>query len=112
MELLTEELREQLPPLYRQTGNKNPYVYIKYFLPDSYWTWFVTEGSPEGNDYLFYGYVIGFEREWKSFYLSELEIEEGPTGLPLERDLQFKQDSFSTVIQKYKEEHDGTSRLQ
>ncbi len=35
--------------------------------------WFATEGEAIENDFLFYGYVVGFEREWGYFSLSELE---------------------------------------
>src|SRR5579864_3913161 len=53
MELLPEELRKSLPPLYSQEGNDDPTVHIKFFTPDSNWTWFVTEGSEEDGDFRF-----------------------------------------------------------
>ena len=64
MPLLPEELRKQLPPLYTQEREPNPMVYLKFFLPSSGWTWYVTEGQPEGEDYLLFGFVFGFEGEW------------------------------------------------
>jgi hypothetical protein len=64
MELLTEELRRSLPALYSQEGNPDPVVHIKFFTPDSNWPWYVTEGSAEEDGFIFFGYVIGFEREW------------------------------------------------
>ncbi len=33
MELLTEELRQQLPPLHGQENDPDPVVYIKFFHP-------------------------------------------------------------------------------
>ena len=90
MELLPDELRQRLPPLYSQEGVKDPIVYIKFFTPDSNWTWFVTEGSAEGEDFIFFGFVIGFEREWGYFALSELSQAQGPAGLKVERDLHFQ----------------------
>ena len=98
MELLTEELRRGLPALYSQEGNPDPVVHIKFFTPDSNWTWYVTEGSAEGDDFLFFGYVIGFEREWGYFHLSELLESLGPMGLPIERDIYFKPGPFSLVV--------------
>ena len=98
MELLTEELRRGLPALYSQEGNLDPVVHIKFFTPDSDWTWYATEGSPEGDDFIFFGYVIGFEREWGYFHLSELMESLGPMGLPIERDLYFKPGPFSQVV--------------
>ncbi len=71
--LLTEELTKALPKLREQEGSKDPIVYAKFFFPASEWTWFVTEGETENSDFLFYGYVIGFESEWGYFSLSELE---------------------------------------
>ena len=63
MRLLTKELRQQLPPLYAQENEKDPMVYAKFFTPDSSWTWFVTEGSAQDGDFIFFGFVIGFERD-------------------------------------------------
>jgi len=43
MKLLTEELRQKLPPLYAQDGKGGKAVaYVKYFTPSSNWTWLVT----------------------------------------------------------------------
>ena len=47
MELLTAELRQQLPPLYAQEHARDPIVYAKFFTPSSNWTWYVTEGSAQ-----------------------------------------------------------------
>lgn len=58
MELLTDELRKILPPLYSQDGEEDPVVYVKFFTPDSNWTWYVTEGSEEDGEFRFFGYVI------------------------------------------------------
>jgi hypothetical protein len=39
MELLTAELRQNLPALYSQEPDPNPVVRCKFFTPDSNWTW-------------------------------------------------------------------------
>ena len=101
MQLLTEELRRSLPPLYAQEKVEDPIVHIKFFTPDSSWTWFATEGSQEEDDFIFFGYVIGHFPEWGYFALSELEEARGPLGLPIERDLDFKLAPFSQVKQRY-----------
>lgn len=98
MKLLTEELRRSLPPLYAQEQVEDPIVHVKFFTPDSNWTWYATEGSPEKDDYIFFGYVIGFAREWGYFSLADLESACGPLGLPIERDLYFKPGPFSQVV--------------
>lgn len=98
MKLLTEELRQRLPPLDSQEAEANPLVHAKFFTPDSSWTWWVTEGSPEGNDFRFFGFVQGFEEEWGYFLLSELETATGPLGLHVERDLYFTPGPFTDVL--------------
>lgn len=97
MQLLTEELRAQLPKLYEQENVSDPIVHIKFFTPDSNWTWFVTEGQEEDDDFRFFGYVIGMEAEWGYFLLSELQAARGPLRLPIERDLYFEPCPFSTL---------------
>lgn len=89
MELLPAELRQSLPPLYSQENVDDPIVHIKFFTPDSNWTWYVTEGSPDEDDFRFFGYVVGFEEEWGYFLLSDLASARGPMNLQIERDLYF-----------------------
>lgn len=102
MQLLTKELRQQLPPLYAQEAEDDPVVHAKFFTPDSQWTWYVTEGSPEGDDFRLFGYVRGLESEWGYFLLSELEQARGPLGLPVERDLYFRPGRFTAVLEAEK----------
>jgi len=104
MQLLTAELRASLPPLYSQEKNENPVVHLKFFCPWSNWTWFATEGSAEEDDFIFFGYVVGFEEEWGNFCLSEMEDARGPGGLCIERDLYFRPGLFSEVIQRFRKE--------
>lgn len=93
--LLDLELRKALPKLRTQDGSKDPTVYAKFFHPASGWTWFVTEGDErENGDFLFFGYVIGVEREWGYFGLRELEEVE-VSGFRIERDIFFAPTHFS-----------------
>ena len=89
MQLLSEELRAQLPPLYGQEDESDAMIYAKFFTPWTGWTWYVTEGSQQEEDFIFFGYVIGFEGEWGYFSLNELESVRGPGRLTIERDLHF-----------------------
>lgn len=98
MKLLTEELRARIPPLYSQERESDPVVHARFFTPDSNWTWWVTEGQLEGEDYRFFGFVQGLEDEWGYFLLSELESARGPLGLAIERDLYFEPGPVSQVI--------------
>jgi len=94
MELLTKEVREQLPPLYSQEQEADPLVICKFFTPDSTWTWYALEF--DGVD-VFFGLVIGLEQELGYFLLSELRQARGPLGLPIERDIRFKPTRLSEV---------------
>ena len=96
MKLLTKELRKKLPPIGSTDGaGEEAVAQVKFFTPDSSWTWFAVEGGPvldeEGNevDFELFGLVYGQEREMGYFLLSELESVKGPLGLAIERDLYF-----------------------
>lgn len=96
--LLTETLKEQLPPLYSQQGNPDPDVVCKFFTPDAQWTWYVLEYDPRED--LFFGYVEGIESELGYFTLSELQSIRGYLGLPVERDLYFTPCKLSEIQAK------------
>jgi hypothetical protein len=85
MKLLTKEIRRKLPPLYSQDGKGGKAMaHVKFFTPDSSWTWYATEF--DGQD-TFFGLVDGLDKELGYFSLAELEQVKGPMGLPIERDL-------------------------
>jgi hypothetical protein len=84
-----DEVRNSLPKLYAQEQTKDPIVYVKLFCPWNQWTWFATEGEQQDGDFIFFGYVIGQEREWGYFSLNELSSVTGPYGLKIERDIHF-----------------------
>jgi len=72
-ELLPKELKDALPRNSDQEWNKNPTVYAVFQFQLSGWLWFATEGEAIDDDFLFFGYVVGLEREWGYFCLSDLE---------------------------------------
>jgi Protein of unknown function (DUF2958) len=98
MRLLTVELRQRLPPLYSQEAEAEPTVYAKFFMPGTGWTWYVTEGGEQEGDFLFFGFVVGFESEFGYFLLSELESVTTPLGLHVERDLSFREGKLTDVV--------------
>jgi len=100
MELLPEEVRKSLPPLYAQEGVPDHIVHVKFFTPDANWTWYATEGSAEEDDFIFFGYVIGLENEWGQFSLNELRSIRGPLGCPIERDLYLTPGPISEVLRR------------
>lgn len=98
MKLLIEELRAKLPVLYTQEAEANPIVYAKLFLPGTGWTWYITEGQEQDRDFLFFGFVMGLESEFGYFLLSELESVRSPLGLPVERDVSFREGRLTDVV--------------
>lgn len=113
MLLLTQEIRNQLPPLYTHENTPDPIAIVKFFSPYSNWTWWVWEGSPVDEDgimigpgeskkpavdFLCFGAVQGFEFELGYISLNELEHARGPLGIPgVERDLYFKPIPLSQI---------------
>jgi DUF2958 family protein len=92
MKSLTKAIEAKLEkfPLYSHDGCKRPDVIVKFFTPDSNWTWYVTEGNKtETGDWEFFGLVEGFESELGYFTLSDLQSAKGPLGLSIERDKYF-----------------------
>jgi hypothetical protein len=88
MELMPGEIRAVLPPIRSQESKGlDAIAPVKYFTPDSSWTWYATEF--DGDDYLF-GLVSGYEVEYGYFTLSELEEVRGGLNLPIERDLYYE----------------------
>ena len=89
MKLLTEEIIKALPPLYT-TDNiqlEDKVVICKFFIPGTYWSWFVFEGQVEEDDFCFFGMVHGHEKEMGYFYLFELNNVKNSLGISIERDL-------------------------
>ena len=75
-------------------------VLVKFFTPDSNWTWFAVSASqdPDTLDVQFFGLVDGLEKELGYFWLSELERVRGPFGLAVERDLYWNPVPLSTLM--------------
>jgi hypothetical protein len=96
--LLSSNLSYLLPPLYSQLSMDDPKVYARFCAPDLNWAWYVIEGSPEDDDYRFFGYFCGDANEWREFTLSELEAIRGPWGHAVEPDLAFAPQTFLNVL--------------
>jgi len=93
--LIPKEILDTLPPLYATEKMSNPIVHVKLFTPDSNWSWFIMEYSPQ--EKLCFGLVQGQEEELGYFTLKELEEVRGAMGLPVERDLYFKPVKLSEI---------------
>ena len=97
MPLLDAQLRGRLPPLYSQEADPNPMVYAKFSL-GTRWAWYVFEGQPEGQDYVFFGFVSGRESEFAQFRLSDLEAMRSLIGQGVQRDLTFPEGRLTDVV--------------
>ena len=89
MKLITKAIEKKLPALYSQEKTKDPVCKLKFFTPDSSWTWYVLEAEKQENDWLFFGKVVSHlcpEGELGYFSLNELKEVRGGLGLPIERD--------------------------
>ncbi len=119
MELFPPEIRRLIPGFRRDDDSPGgrALAIIKYFTPDSHWTWHATEacaivkhadestteepadytGDGDIVDHMFFGLVQGFEKELGYFCLSELRQSRGALGLPIERDLHWRPASLDTI---------------
>ena len=103
-ELLPYELMKQIPALY--SGEAIPanekIIKVKYFIGS--FTWLVAECETDGDDVLFFGYVINHGApdcsEWGYFTLNQLAEIKVFGFIEVERDLYFKECTFG----KYMEE--------
>lgn len=98
--LLPDEIRAQLPPLYSgEEQELEARALVKFFTPDSGWTWYASEFDGEDT---FFGLVVGHEVELGYFSLSELEAARGPWGLPIERDRFFEPASLRELLKQHR----------
>ena len=94
-QLFPDAARCTLPLLYSQEPlGEDAIVFVKFFTPDSSWTWYATEF--DGDD-TFFGLVDGHERELGYFSLAELRSARGPLGLSIERDEHFVPKTLAQV---------------
>ena len=100
MTLFPEEVRKQLPPLYSQEHEQDPMVICKFFHPLSNMTWYAIEGSPEDDDFLFFGWVHSDNPELGYFSLNEMQAVQ-VMGLGIERDLHFTPKKLSEVRKEH-----------
>lgn len=97
-EFFPKEVVESLPPLYSQERlGEAAVVRVKFFTPDSNWTWYATEYDPK--ERIFFGLVVGFETELGYFSLDELQSAVGPLGLHIERDIHWQPKTLAEVRQ-------------
>lgn len=94
--LLPLSIIKNIPNLYETENQEEKICYVKLFLADSNWTWYIIE--IDKSDYnTCYGLVDGFEQELGYFSLSELESISDSYGLKAELDSSFKATKLSKI---------------
>jgi Protein of unknown function (DUF2958) len=99
MELLPQEVRATIPPLYATENEPDPIVWVKYFNPWSDWVWYIIEFEEVEGAAFFYGWLAGSTDRPGQFMRSTLECMRAYYGLTIERDLHFEPCRLSTVKQ-------------
>jgi hypothetical protein len=86
--MLRDDLKALLPPLYAQEAlGEDAVVFVHFFNPCGTGDWWITEGSPEGDDFIMFGLCDLVFPELGYVSLNELQAVRGPLGLGIERDL-------------------------
>jgi hypothetical protein len=95
MVLLTKDVESKLPALYSQEHNPEPMALVRFYDSLGDWSWYASEY--DGKD-LFFGLVLGFERELGYFSLSEFEQVNRDAGYErIKRDPDFKPTKLSEI---------------
>lgn len=96
MELIPQEIRKRIPKLYDTEDIADPVVHVKLFMPDSNYTWYITEMSIDED--ICFGYVVStYGSELGYFSLNEIREVRGTLGLGVERDITFKPVPLSSI---------------
>lgn len=95
MELITSEMAKNLPKIGETKGKKEKTLWIRFYTPWVFQSWEVAEYDPKTR--LCFGWVRGFENDWKYFSLDELESIQGPYDLKVVRDTHFRPINFSKI---------------
>jgi len=93
--LIPKAIERQAPPIGATSDVRDPVAFCKLYMPDSHWTWYMTEYDPATREA--FGLVHGEFEELGYFSLDELSDIRGPMGLTIQRDLYWKPRKLSEV---------------
>ena len=96
MSLIAKDIVNKIPNLYETENQEEKICYVKLFLPNSNWTWYIIEINKQDNNTCF-GFVDGLEQELGYFTIKELENLRGQFGLKVELDSSFKATRLSKI---------------
>jgi len=97
--LLPSSIAKKIPGLGGTSDESDPIFHLKWFTPDSGFTWYVAEFDPKSR--IAYGFVVGPFPEWGTFSLDEVRAIRGSLNLPVERDLSFDPCHASKITKEY-----------
>ena len=97
MSLIAKDIVNKIPNLYETENQEEKICYVKLFLPNSNWTWYIIEIDKQDNNTCF-GFVDGFEKELGYFSLKELANIRDSLGVKVERDISFKPTKLETIL--------------
>ena len=101
MQLLTRALEDLFAQIGSQEDNPDPLIIARFFNPTGAGTWYATEYDPQTRMFFGYASIFGDHNdEWGYFSLDELEAYRGTFGTGIERDLYFREQPASQVIQQ------------
>lgn len=98
MKLITKELEERFAKIGNQSQCSDPIIVAKFFNKIKNLEWYVTEYNFRSQTCCCY--LKGFTDEWGIFYLPNLESNERPFELTIERDIYFKEINLSELIKE------------
>lgn len=93
-DLMPPWLAATVPALFATEHEFDPVVYVKLFMPDAGWMWYITEYDPAGRRG--FGFVRGQE-DLVCISLDDLATVRGAMGLAIERDLLWQPTPLSRV---------------
>ena len=97
MSLIAKDIVNKIPNLYETENQEEKICYVKLFLPNSNWTWYIIE-LDKHDENTCYGLVDGFEKELGYFSLKELANIIDSLGVKVERDISFKPTKLETIL--------------
>jgi hypothetical protein len=100
MQLIPDELRTRLPPLFAQEAEDEPYVYARLFLPGTSLSWYVLEGeTTEASGFVMGCFFTGQEEaSFGHFPESFLDGFRGPNDETVQLDPNFTEGKLTDVV--------------
>jgi Protein of unknown function (DUF2958) len=93
-DLMPPWLAATVPALFATEHEFDPVVYVKLFMPDAGWMWYITEYDSIGRRG--FGFVCGQE-DLVYISLDDLATVRGPMGMAIERELFWQPTPLSRV---------------